>query len=197
MKLDRVARTWRAALVALVHRCSRCFVYRRPALGTAGAGPGDRRHRSKHASITPALFGIGTVEARYTYAIGPTVAGRVKRVDVSVGDRVRAGRCSAKWIRSTSTSASPRRRPRCSARAGDVLAAEAQVREAAGAPADYAGAATAATSSSLTEGMVSARGGRGQAAGAPGGRGGARRGPRQSRRRAPGAGAHPRRPRRR
>jgi len=32
-------------------------------------------------SITPALFGIGTVEARYTYKIGPTVAGRVKRVD--------------------------------------------------------------------------------------------------------------------
>ncbi|MBI5589508.1 MAG: efflux RND transporter periplasmic adaptor subunit [Deltaproteobacteria bacterium] len=42
-------------------------------------------------SITPALFGIGTVEARYTYKIGPTVAGRVKRVDVQVGDRVRSG----------------------------------------------------------------------------------------------------------
>ena len=42
-------------------------------------------------SITPALFGIGTIEARYTYKIGPTVAGRVKRVDVQVGDRVRAG----------------------------------------------------------------------------------------------------------
>jgi len=42
-------------------------------------------------SITPALFGIGTIEARYSYKIGPTVAGRVKRVDVQVGDRVRAG----------------------------------------------------------------------------------------------------------
>jgi RND family efflux transporter MFP subunit len=42
-------------------------------------------------SLTPALFGIGTVEARYTYKIGPTVAGRVKRVEVQVGDRVRAG----------------------------------------------------------------------------------------------------------
>ena len=42
-------------------------------------------------AITPALFGIGTVEARYTYKIGPTIAGRVKRVDVQVGDRVRAG----------------------------------------------------------------------------------------------------------
>jgi RND family efflux transporter MFP subunit len=42
-------------------------------------------------SIAPALFGIGTVEARYTYRIGPTVAGRIKRVDVQVGDSVQAG----------------------------------------------------------------------------------------------------------
>jgi len=42
-------------------------------------------------SITPALFGIGTVEARYTYKIGPTVAGRVNRVSVNVGDSVKAG----------------------------------------------------------------------------------------------------------
>jgi RND family efflux transporter MFP subunit len=42
-------------------------------------------------SITPALFGIGTVEARYTYKIGPTFAGRVNRVNVNVGDTVKAG----------------------------------------------------------------------------------------------------------
>jgi HlyD family secretion protein len=42
-------------------------------------------------SLAPALFGIGTVEARYTYKIGPTFAGRVKRLDVHVGDTVRAG----------------------------------------------------------------------------------------------------------
>ena len=42
-------------------------------------------------AITPALFGIGTVEARYTYKIGPTLAGRLKRLDVHVGDRVKAG----------------------------------------------------------------------------------------------------------
>jgi len=41
--------------------------------------------------VSPALSGIGTVEARYTYKIGPTAAGRVKRVDVNVGDAVRAG----------------------------------------------------------------------------------------------------------
>lgn len=42
-------------------------------------------------AITPALFGIGTVEARYTYKIGPTFAGRVNRVNVNVGDSVKAG----------------------------------------------------------------------------------------------------------
>lgn len=41
--------------------------------------------------IAPALFGVGTVEARYTYKIGPTFAGRVKRLEVHVGDRVKAG----------------------------------------------------------------------------------------------------------
>ncbi len=41
--------------------------------------------------LSPALFGIGTIEARYTYRIGPTFAGRVKRLDVHVGDMVEAG----------------------------------------------------------------------------------------------------------
>lgn len=45
----------------------------------------------KNLPITPALFGIGTVEARYNYKIGPTFAGRIKRLDVQVGDRVKAG----------------------------------------------------------------------------------------------------------
>lgn len=47
--------------------------------------------RVESRTIRPALFGIGTVEARYTFRIGPTVAGRVKRLDVHVGDRVAAG----------------------------------------------------------------------------------------------------------
>ena len=42
-------------------------------------------------AVTPALFGIGTVEARYTYKIGPTFAGRIKRLEVHVGDQVKAG----------------------------------------------------------------------------------------------------------
>jgi RND family efflux transporter MFP subunit len=81
-------------------------------------------------SITPALFGIGTVEARYTYRIGPTVAGRIKRVDVQVGDRVQAGQLLGEMDpvdlddRVAAQEAAFRR-----AESG-VLAAEAQVREA-------------------------------------------------------------------
>lgn len=42
-------------------------------------------------AITPALFGIGTVEARTTYRVGPTLAGRVLRLSAQVGERVTAG----------------------------------------------------------------------------------------------------------
>ena len=45
----------------------------------------------ENLSIAPALFGISTVEARYTYKIGPTFAGRIKRLDVQVGDQVKTG----------------------------------------------------------------------------------------------------------
>lgn len=47
--------------------------------------------RVESRAIHPELFGIGTVEARYAYRIGPTFAGRVKRLDVHVGDGVKAG----------------------------------------------------------------------------------------------------------
>ena len=42
-------------------------------------------------ALHPALFGIGTVEARTTHKIGPTVAGRIKRVEVQTGQTVKAG----------------------------------------------------------------------------------------------------------
>ena len=46
-------------------------------------------------SLSPALFGTGTVEARRSYLIGPTSAGRVLRVLVDVGDMVKAGQLLA------------------------------------------------------------------------------------------------------
>ncbi|MDP1651172.1 MAG: efflux RND transporter periplasmic adaptor subunit [Rhodocyclaceae bacterium] len=47
------------------------------------------------ATLERTLFGIGTVEARRAYAIGPTVAGRVARVLVDQGDVVKAGQLLA------------------------------------------------------------------------------------------------------
>ena len=47
--------------------------------------------RVESRSVAPALAGIGTVQARHTYKIGPTGAGRVRRIDVQVGDSVAAG----------------------------------------------------------------------------------------------------------
>lgn len=46
-------------------------------------------------TIRPALFGIGTVEAQRSYLVGPTTAGRVRRVLVDVGATVRAGQLLA------------------------------------------------------------------------------------------------------
>ena len=46
-------------------------------------------------SFVPALFGIGTIEARRSYLIGPTAAGRVLRVAVDVGEPVKAGQLLA------------------------------------------------------------------------------------------------------
>ena len=52
-------------------------------------------HQAQTGTVAPALFGIGTVEARRSYLIGPTTAGRVLRVAVDVGDRVKAGQLLA------------------------------------------------------------------------------------------------------
>jgi HlyD family secretion protein len=80
--------------------------------------------------ITPQLFGIGTVEARRSYLIGPTAAGRVRVVAVDVGDTVKAGQWLAEMDpvdleeRTAALDASV-------ARAGSAMvAAEAQRRDA-------------------------------------------------------------------
>lgn len=45
----------------------------------------------ENRSINPGLDGIGVVEARYVHNIGPTAPGRVSRILVDVGERVRKG----------------------------------------------------------------------------------------------------------
>ena len=80
-------------------------------------------------SLAPALFGIGTVEARYTHRIGPTFAGRVATVAVQPGDAVRAGQVVGEMDpidldeRLLAQDAGLRRAE------ASVLAAQAQVRE--------------------------------------------------------------------
>lgn len=49
----------------------------------------------KQGSFTPTLFGVGSVEARRSWLIGPTVAGRVAQVHVDVGDTVKTGQLLA------------------------------------------------------------------------------------------------------
>lgn len=49
----------------------------------------------KSESLTPSVFGIGTVEARQSWLMGPTVTGRVLRVHVDVGQSVKAGQLLA------------------------------------------------------------------------------------------------------
>jgi HlyD family secretion protein len=51
--------------------------------------------RVEATSLSPAIFGIGTVEARRSYLIGPTAAGRVKAVHADVGEAVVAGQLLA------------------------------------------------------------------------------------------------------
>ena len=50
---------------------------------------------ARSGEVQPALFGIGTVEARKTYLLGPTSAGRVLSVLVDVGDTVTPGQLLA------------------------------------------------------------------------------------------------------
>ncbi|MFC2967955.1 efflux RND transporter periplasmic adaptor subunit [Acidimangrovimonas pyrenivorans] len=73
--------------------------------------------------IRPALFGIGTIEARRVYKIGPTQAGRVAQIAVDVGDRVFAGQLVAEMAQVDLPD-------RLAAQAATVRRAEAALQEA-------------------------------------------------------------------
>ncbi len=51
--------------------------------------------RASESRLQRSLFGIGTIEARRSYMIGPTTAGRVASVHVDQGDAVAAGQLLA------------------------------------------------------------------------------------------------------
>lgn len=92
MKLPTVSGKWLFALMGLLLLAGLGFV-------VARSGPLALIRvtvaKVEQGTVAPSLFGIGTVEARRAYLIGPTVAGRVKRVLVDVGDPVRAGQLLA------------------------------------------------------------------------------------------------------
>lgn len=78
------------ALIAVVAPLLALFVYVVVRTGPLAAVPVTATTVRAQA-IAPALAGIGTVQARTTHRIGPTVAGRIARLDVQVGDAVKAG----------------------------------------------------------------------------------------------------------
>ncbi len=83
----------------------------------------------ENRAISPALFGIGTVGGRYTYLIGPTIAGRVEQLDVDVGDRVRAGQVLGKMDPVDLNDKIAAQRAALKGAQANVQAAEAQVRD--------------------------------------------------------------------
>ncbi|HET9664587.1 MAG TPA: efflux RND transporter periplasmic adaptor subunit [Burkholderiales bacterium] len=85
---------------------------------------------AKDSQLKHSVYGIGTVEARRAYAIGPTQAGRVLRVHVDHGDAVKRGQLLAEvdpvdLEQRLSSAASMLARSRSA-----VMVAEAQQREA-------------------------------------------------------------------
>ena len=51
--------------------------------------------QATQADLTPQIFGVGVIEARRAYLIGPTLASRVSQVLVDQGDTVKAGQLLA------------------------------------------------------------------------------------------------------
>lgn len=78
------------ALVAIVVPLALLFVY--VAFRSGPLAPvAVTIAKVEERALAPELFGIGTVETRYKFKVGPIVTGRVNRLDVNVGDRVKAG----------------------------------------------------------------------------------------------------------
>lgn len=89
--------------------------------------------RVEQGALAPKIFGIGTVEARRSYLVGPTVAGRVARVLVDQGDRVHAGQLLAEMdpvdlVERMAGAASAQERAASSAHAAFALLSEAKSR---------------------------------------------------------------------
>ena len=85
----------------------------------------------ENRAISPALFGIGTVGARYTYSIGPTAAGRVALLEVDVGDHVNAGQVLGRMDPVDLNDKIAAQQAALQGAQASILATEAQVRDTA------------------------------------------------------------------
>jgi HlyD family secretion protein len=130
--------------------------------------------QAAEGQLTPALFGIGTVEARRSYLIGPTVAGRVRKVPSTSATLVKAGQLLAEMDpvdldeRTAALDASV-------ARAGSAMARGCAAPRRPGAQANWRPSTRAAMSNWAAE-LHQRRRRRGPAAGAGVGRRGRHRG---------------------
>lgn len=89
MKLPHLQRRTKALLAVVVPLVA-VFLY--VAMRSGPLGPVSVTvARVESQRVAPAVFGVGTVEARYAYQIGPTSAGRLHRLSAQVGDEVRPG----------------------------------------------------------------------------------------------------------
>jgi RND family efflux transporter MFP subunit len=88
-------------------------------------------------AITPALFGIGTVEARYRYRVGPTMTGRLLSLNSDVGDTVTLGQLLGEMDPVDMTDKIAANKAAIKGATASVTAAQAHVEEAS-ARANYA-----------------------------------------------------------
>lgn len=84
------ARTSTLALLAVLAPLAALFVYVALRSGPLAPVP-IILSPVENQPLSPALFGIGSVEAQYNFKVGPNTTGRLERLDVDVGDRVAAG----------------------------------------------------------------------------------------------------------
>ncbi|HEX5674518.1 MAG TPA: efflux RND transporter periplasmic adaptor subunit, partial [Azonexus sp.] len=89
--------------------------------------------KAERSDLRPAVYGIGTVEARHAYAVGPIQAGRLLSVRVDQGDRVQVGQLLAELdpvdlIQRTEAAGSAAARARQAAQASQAQVAEAESR---------------------------------------------------------------------
>jgi HlyD family secretion protein len=106
-------------------------------LATRGplAPVGVETARATQADLHPGVYGIGTVEARHPYSVGPIQAGRLLRVLVDQGDRVKAGQLLAeidpvdlRQRAQAATSAAARARQAAQAAQAQVAEADSRAR---------------------------------------------------------------------